>query len=389
MADAAEARSLAGRGGSSSSSSSRRATDNKSSKSKASDKDGKDGWADDSSVTECFLTGTRFTVVQRKHHCRYCGQIFIADVCKKTIKIPSAGHTEPVRVCDVCFDQVERGDPVCLSRCVAKMRTEDKRDAADGAKELANWGAMDPQFATDGLVTACEQLKVPETVASLLGASSSTTQSAAASLLGAMMQYPEYAELLEGADILRPLLTSLRGSKAELKLKAANALVSLTGNAAGRIQLRTADGLAPLLDILLGSGAAEPELWEATCAVLANMCDDEGTDDWRTISQSGAVFALAGQLGTSNVPLQEALLTLLALLCGHPECRDQAADAGAMPALCRLLSTNKPNVQRAARKRVAAKSTVGHVAQKEKRRKRINVDGYDEKPPDELADVFS
>lgn len=32
---------------------------------------------------------------------------------------------------------------------------------------------------------------------------------------------------------------------------------------------------------------------------------------------------------------------------------------------------------------------MGHVAQKEKRRERIQVDGHDLMPPDELEDVFA
>jgi ribosome biogenesis protein BRX1 len=48
-----------------------------------------------------------------------------------------------------------------------------------------------------------------------------------------------------------------------------------------------------------------------------------------------------------------------------------------------------PNVQRAEQKRKRAKSTVGHVIQKEKRRKRIQVDGADTLPEDDLEDVFT
>ena len=49
-------------------------------------------------------------------------------------------------------------------------------------------------------------------------------------------------------------------------------------------------------------------------------------------------------LGTSNTDLQEALLTLLAILCSHPECKDHFADANAMPALVRLIGSKKSNV---------------------------------------------
>ena len=159
-----------------------------------------DGWAED--ATHCFLTGTQFTVVQRKHHCRYCGQIFITDVCKRMIKLPSAGFNEPVRVCDVCYEQVERGDPVCLSRQVAAMRADKDSARADAAKELANWASMDPQFAA--LASACQQLNLADTLTSMLGSSNAATQGAAASLLGAMLAYPECAR--HGRTCARPCL---------------------------------------------------------------------------------------------------------------------------------------------------------------------------------------
>ena len=50
-------------------------------------KGSKKDWASDASTTNCFLTGVKFGVVQRKHHCRYCGQIFVAEVCKKTLTL--------------------------------------------------------------------------------------------------------------------------------------------------------------------------------------------------------------------------------------------------------------------------------------------------------------
>ena len=47
-----------------------------------------------------------------------------------------------------------------------------------------------------------------------------------------------------------------------------------------------------------------------------------------------------------------------------------------------------PNMARTAQKRQRAKSTVGHVHQKEKRRKRINEDGEADMPADEFEEVF-
>jgi hypothetical protein len=336
---------------SSSSSSRSKGGRSSSSSSKGGKDDGKEGWAESDSATECFLTGTKFTKMVRKHHCRYCGQIFVNDVCKKTIKLPGEESKGAVRVCDVCYDQVERGDPVCLSRMVAKMRGDSKSAAESGARDLANWASMDPQFAHPQLVSACEQLRLAQSVSKLLGSSHSGMQSAGASLLGAMCQFPEHAELLESANVLGPLLSALRSSKTELKAKACSALTSLTSTLPGRLQLREAGGLGALMEVLLNggsvgsSGGAAAELLEQACVVLANMCDSEG-DDWREISQAGGVFALTGMIGSSRPSLQEASLTLLALLCSHNECRDQLADANCMPQLVRVLGSRSTTVQR-------------------------------------------
>ena len=195
-------------------------------------------------------------------------------------------------MCDVCHNQIERGDQVCLSRQVAKMRGDSARKAEEGATALANWAAADPQFAHANLVSACEQLRVPSALSSMLSSgSSSTTQAAAASLLGGMCQYPEYAEILEEANVLGPLLATLRSSKgSDTKAKAASALVALTSTIQGRVQLREAGGLAALLDVLLDArGPPHAELWEPVCSVLSNLCDDD-SDDWKQLSQSGAVF---------------------------------------------------------------------------------------------------
>eukprot|EP00967_Tisochrysis_lutea_P065100 scaffold84548_cov37-Tisochrysis_lutea.AAC.1 len=47
-----------------------------------------------------------------------------------------------------------------------------------------------------------------------------------------------------------------------------------------------------------------------------------------------------------------------------------------------------PNETRSALKRKSSKTTIGHVRQKEKRRKRINEDGFADLPQDEFKDIF-
>lgn len=61
-------------------------------------------WADGN---ECFSCRCRFSLTNRKHHCRKCGQIFCGKCSSKQAAIPKFGIVKPVRVCDFCFGQLE------------------------------------------------------------------------------------------------------------------------------------------------------------------------------------------------------------------------------------------------------------------------------------------
>ncbi|KAI9329327.1 hypothetical protein BDR26DRAFT_900292 [Obelidium mucronatum] len=69
-----------------------------------------DHWAADASTSACSLPScnARFSVIQRKHHCRCCGLIFCASHSAKRMKLSLATHQYDVngvetRVCDGCF----------------------------------------------------------------------------------------------------------------------------------------------------------------------------------------------------------------------------------------------------------------------------------------------
>ncbi|XP_054722542.1 early endosome antigen 1-like [Uloborus diversus] len=63
-------------------------------------------WAEDAEVTHCTACGKLFTVTIRKHHCRNCGSIFCNECSARTATV--AASKKPVRVCDVCFDEVTK-----------------------------------------------------------------------------------------------------------------------------------------------------------------------------------------------------------------------------------------------------------------------------------------
>ncbi|KAI1291793.1 Hepatocyte growth factor-regulated tyrosine kinase substrate [Halotydeus destructor] len=60
-------------------------------------------WAD---ADSCHRCRSPFSLVNRKHHCRCCGQIFCGKCSAKLSAIPKFGIEKEVRVCDECFDKL-------------------------------------------------------------------------------------------------------------------------------------------------------------------------------------------------------------------------------------------------------------------------------------------
>ena len=49
---------------------------------------------------------TQFWFGRRKHHCRSCGKLFCSECSEKYLPIPAEQLYHPVRVCDVCFQEL-------------------------------------------------------------------------------------------------------------------------------------------------------------------------------------------------------------------------------------------------------------------------------------------
>ncbi|KAF1332010.1 Myosin-like protein, partial [Globisporangium splendens] len=60
----------------------------------------KSNWMDKKSTRVCMATGKKFTLFNRRHHCRYTGKTYCNDVCKILEVVPDRGYYTPVRVYD-------------------------------------------------------------------------------------------------------------------------------------------------------------------------------------------------------------------------------------------------------------------------------------------------
>ena len=61
-------------------------------------------WIDDEDVDACMKCSHTFTVRQRKHHCRNCGNIFCDNCSSKTATIAASSRKK--RVCDQCYREL-------------------------------------------------------------------------------------------------------------------------------------------------------------------------------------------------------------------------------------------------------------------------------------------
>ncbi|CAD5215028.1 unnamed protein product [Bursaphelenchus okinawaensis] len=63
-------------------------------------------WMPDSAVQECYECHERFTTFRRKHHCRFCGQIFCSKCCSRQVSGEELGYSGLLRLCTYCFERV-------------------------------------------------------------------------------------------------------------------------------------------------------------------------------------------------------------------------------------------------------------------------------------------
>lgn len=71
---------------------------------------GGDHWARDSSAVGCAACGARFTLYDRRHHCRNCGRIFCGRCSRYEALVARLRILKPVRVCQACHAELKQLD---------------------------------------------------------------------------------------------------------------------------------------------------------------------------------------------------------------------------------------------------------------------------------------
>ncbi|XP_059098621.1 pleckstrin homology domain-containing family F member 2-like isoform X2 [Tigriopus californicus] len=65
-------------------------------------------WVPDSEAPVCMLCKkSQFSLVNRRHHCRKCGAVVCGGCSNRKAILPSQS-TKPLRVCDTCFEELEK-----------------------------------------------------------------------------------------------------------------------------------------------------------------------------------------------------------------------------------------------------------------------------------------
>ena len=64
-------------------------------------------WESGKGIANCASCNDKFTLTNRKHHCRNCGQIFCGKCSAKKAKTTTS--KDKVRVCDPCHAEIAPG----------------------------------------------------------------------------------------------------------------------------------------------------------------------------------------------------------------------------------------------------------------------------------------
>ncbi|CAL8102436.1 unnamed protein product [Calicophoron daubneyi] len=98
-----------------------------------------DQWVRDEGATNCAAEecGVRFSLTERRHHCRNCGKVFCSKCSRFESEIYRLRLFKPVRVCQACFTHL---------RMIQAPKVRRARDSEDSSSPRTNTKSVSPHL---------------------------------------------------------------------------------------------------------------------------------------------------------------------------------------------------------------------------------------------------
>ncbi|KAK3743024.1 hypothetical protein QZH41_009283, partial [Actinostola sp. cb2023] len=117
-----------------------------------------DYWIPNSHITACQSCQREFNADEKKHHCRVCGGGFCDECSSNQKPVPERGWgTQPVRVCDTCFNDTSLGDELQPSLDLSQL-SDALDDESDQTLVDKTLGLRAARKMIEGVQTAVETL---------------------------------------------------------------------------------------------------------------------------------------------------------------------------------------------------------------------------------------
>lgn len=106
-------------------------------------------WIPDKEADTCMRCRiAKFTMVNRRHHCRNCGYVVCSDCSKNKYLLPSQSD-EPLRVCNTCYSNLSSSTTTSAVDPKVESTNTDSSDESDNEEQTQNVNVIkenDTQF---------------------------------------------------------------------------------------------------------------------------------------------------------------------------------------------------------------------------------------------------